>query len=166
MMIIKKIIFIVILFLSVVAEAQVTKVNLQASGLTCSMCSNAIHKALKSLDFVDKVDANIKTSTFTISFKSNSSVDFEKLKDKVEGAGFSVAGFAATIHFNNVTVKNNETVSVGDKRFQFVNVKEQILNGAKTIKVIDKGFVSAKEFKKNSVASAESKSGKIYYVTI
>ena len=165
-MIIKKIIFIALLFLSIFAEAQVTRVNLQASGLTCSMCSNAIHKALKSLDFVDKVDANIKTSTFTISFKSNSKVDFEKLKDKVEGAGFSVAGFVATMHFNNITVKNNETVTVGDKKLQFVNVKEQILNGAKTIKVIDKGFVSAKEYKKNNLAAAESKSGKIYHVTI
>lgn len=162
----KKYLVIAAILLSVAADAQVTKVSLQASGLTCSMCSNAINKALKSLDFVDKVDANIKTSTFEISFKPNRKVDFEKLKSKVDGAGFAVAVFSATIHFNNVSVKNNEIVTVGDQKLQFVNVKEQILSGTKTIKVINKGFVSSKEFKKNNVATVNSKSGKIYHVTI
>ena len=148
---------------SVAANSQVTKVSLQASGLTCSMCSNAINKALKSLDFVDKVDANIKTSTFEITFKPNGKVDFDKLKGKVEGAGFSVAGFTATMNFNNVKVKSSEPVVVGDKKLLFVNVKEQTLNGAKTVRLIDKGFVSSKEYKKNSVASAV---GKVYHVTI
>ncbi|MGO8056378.1 heavy-metal-associated domain-containing protein, partial [Rhizobium leguminosarum] len=78
---------------SMVSKAQVTKVSLQASGLTCSMCSNSIHKALKTLDFVDKVDADIKTYTFEISFKTNSKVDFNLIKKKVEGAGFTVSGF-------------------------------------------------------------------------
>ncbi|HUS02122.1 MAG TPA: heavy-metal-associated domain-containing protein [Chitinophagaceae bacterium] len=154
------------IFLSVAANSQVTKVSLQASGLTCSMCSNAIYRALKSLDFVDKIDANIKTSTFEITFKLNRKVDFDKLKNKVEGAGFSVAGFTAAMQFNNVKVKSNEPITVGDKTLQFVNVKEQTLTGLKTIKVIDKGFVSAKEYKKNSLASADTKGGKLYHVNI
>ena len=159
----KNIFLLAAILYSVAANSQVTKVNLQASGLTCSMCSNAINKALRSLDFVDKVDANIKTSTFEITFKQGKNVDFERLKNKVEGAGFSVAAFTATMHFNNIKVKSSEPVVVGDKKLQFVNVKEQTLNGPKTIKVIDKGFVSAKEYKKNSVASS---GGKVYHVTI
>lgn len=151
---------------SVAASSQVTKVNLQASGLTCSMCSNAINKALKSLDFVDKIEANIKSSTFEITFKTGGKVDFDKLKKKVEDAGFSVAGFTATMHFNNVKVKNSEPVMVGDKMLQFVNLKDQTLNGPKTVKIIDKGFVSSKEYKKNTIAAADQKSGKIYHVTI
>ncbi|MBA3674198.1 MAG: heavy-metal-associated domain-containing protein [Chitinophagaceae bacterium] len=162
----KKIFLIAAIGLSVAANSQVTKVSLQASGLTCSMCSNAIYKALKSLDFVDKIDANIKTSTFEISFKPNSKVDFEKLKKKVEDAGFFVARFTATMYFNNVKIKSNDVISVGDKTLQFVNVKEQNLSGAKTIRIIDKGFVSSKEYKKNSVGAAVSKNGKIYHVTI
>ena len=162
----KTIFLIAAIVYSVAASSQVTKVNLQASGLTCSMCSNAINKALRSLDFVEKVDANIKTSTFEITFKPNSKVDFDKLKKKVEDAGFSVAGFAATMHFNNVKVKSSEPVTVGDKTLQFVNVKEQTLNGPKTIKIIDKGFVSSKEYKKNSIAAADQKTGKVYHVTI
>ena len=151
---------------SMAASSQVTKVNLQASGLTCSMCSNAINKALMTLGFVDKIEANIKTSTFVIKFKSNSQVDFEKIKKKVEDAGFSVAAFTATLNFNNVKVKTGEPVTIGDKTLQFVNVKEQILNGPKTIKIINKGFVSSKEFKKSSIAAADTKDGKVYHVTI
>ena len=134
--------------------SQISHVNLQASGLTCSMCSNAINKALRSLDFVAKVDADIKSSSFDITFKPGSHVDFDKLRSKVEGAGFSVAGFLATVQFNNLRIKNNEDVLVGDKKFRFVNVKEQVLNGAKTIRVISKGFVAAKEFKKNNLPAA------------
>ena len=66
------------------ATAQIKKVSLQASGLTCSMCSNSIFKALKTLDFVDNVEANIKTSTFAITFKQGAKVDMDKLKKKVE----------------------------------------------------------------------------------
>ena len=135
------------LALAVATKAQVTKVSLQASGLTCSMCSNSINKALKTLDFVNKVDADIKTYTFEISFNENSHVDFEQIKMKVEKAGFSVSSFIATIHFNNVQVKNSQLVTTGDKTFVFVNVKDQLLNGDRQVKVLDKGFVSSKEYK-------------------
>lgn len=155
------------LIFSVVANSQtISKVSLQASGLTCSMCSNSINKALKTLDFVDKIDANIKTSTFEITFKPNKNIDFDLLKKKVEGAGFSVANFLAAIQFNNVPVKTNQSVLVGDNTLQFINVKDQVLTGTKQVRLVDKGFVSSKEYKKNSVAFAESKNGKVYHVTI
>lgn len=146
----KAIVLFIAIALSVATKAQVTKVSLQASGLTCSMCSNSINKALKTLDFVDKVDADLKTYTFQISFKANSNVDFDKIKMKVEKAGFSVSGFVATIHFDNVQLKNSGPVTIGDKAFVFVNVKDQSLNGVKQVKVLDKGFVSPKEYKSYS----------------
>ena len=149
--------------LSIATKAQVTKVSLQASGLTCSMCSNSINKALKTLDFIDKIDADIKTYTFEISFKANSNVDFDKIKMKVEKAGFSVSGFVATIYFNNVEVKNSLPVTIGDKAFVFVNVKDQSLNGVKQVKVLDKGFVSPKEYK--SYAFSDLSPG-TYHATI
>lgn len=150
---------------SFAANAQVAKVSLQASGLTCSMCSNSINKALKTLDFVDKVDANIKTSTFEITFKPGKKVDFDLLKKKVEDAGFSVANFVATIQFNNVSIANNQPVTIGDKTFEFINVKSEMLKGAKQVRIIDKGFVSSKEYKKNSLAMSSAGKG-IYHATI
>src|SRR4030095_12104075 len=118
-----------------VTNAQVTKVSLQASGLTCSMCSNAINKALKTLDFVDKVDPDIKTYTFEISFKENSRVDFDLIKKKVEGAGFTVSGFVATMLFDNVRVIDGQPITIEDRTFYFVNTNDQSLNGVKQVKV-------------------------------
>jgi len=136
--------------LSIATSAQITKVSFQASGLTCSMCSNAIFKALKTLDFVDKVDADVKTYTFDMTFKANSNIDFDLIKKKVEGAGFAISGFIATIQFNSVQLKKDQPVAVADKNFLFVNGHEQLLNGIKDVKLIDKGFVASNEYRKNN----------------
>lgn len=147
----KKIFLFIAIAFSTATNAQVTKVSLQASGLTCSMCSNSIYKALKTLDFVDQVDADIKTYTFEISFKENKNVDFDMIKKKVEGAGFAVSGFVATILFNSVQVTNAQPIIIEDKTFYFVNTNDQSLNGARKVKVLDKGFVSPKEYKRNAL---------------
>ena len=169
----KKIVVIILVLAALTSKAQVNHVTIQASGLTCSMCSNAINKAIKSLDFVEKVDANIKNSSFDISFKPNAAVDFDKLKKEVEDAGFFVASFTATIHFDNVTVINDSDVSVGPTTFHFLNVKGQTLTGNKMIRILDKGFVSAKEYKKNSsftkmecYKTGEENGKRIFHVTI
>ncbi len=146
----KKILLLIAIVFSVATHAQVSKVSLQASGLTCSMCSNSIHKALKTLDFVHEVDADIKTYTFEISFKPNTDIDFDLIRKKVENAGFSVVSFVATIAFNNVQVINNHPVTIAGKSFLFVNMKEPSLDGAKRVKILDKGFVSPKEYKRNA----------------
>ncbi len=159
----KTILLIITLAFSVATNAQVTQVSLQASGLTCSMCSNSIHKALKTLDFVLEVDADIKTYTFEIFFKPNADVDFDMIKKKVENAGFTVAGFVATMQFNNVQVINRQPVTIEGRTFHFVNIKDQELNGAKKVKILDKGFVSAKEYKRNTYPAL---SARAYYATL
>lgn len=53
----KNIFLIAAIVYSVAANSQVTRVNLHASGLTRSMCSNSINKALMLLDLIDKIDA-------------------------------------------------------------------------------------------------------------
>ena len=146
----KNILFIAALLCSFVTKAQVTKVAIQASGLTCSMCSNAINKSLRSIDFVQNVDANIKTSTFEITFKPGTAVDFDKLKKKVEDAGFFVANFTATIHFDKVQLVNDGLVTVDGTTFHFLNIKGQVLDGDKIIQLIDKGYVTSKAYKANS----------------
>ena len=145
----KNIILIIAVLFSLNANAQVSKINLQASGLTCSMCSNAINKSLKTLDFVEKIDANIKNSTFEITIKPGSVVDFDRVKKKVEDAGFFVARLVATINFDNLKISNDEHINVGNTTFHFLNTKNEVLNGNKDIRLLDKGYVSSKEYKKN-----------------
>ena len=80
----------VILFVSVVVNAQITKAELTATGLTCSMCSKAIFKALSKLDFVEEVKVDIEKSKFVLTFKSGKTVVIDQIKSAVADAGFSV----------------------------------------------------------------------------
>ena len=147
------------------AKSQITKVSLQASGLTCSMCSNSINKSLKTLSFIATVNPDVQTSTFEITFKQGSDANFDAIKKKVEDAGFSVAGFMVTINFKNANVKSNQVVTTDGNTFHFLNVKEQTLNGLKQIRIVDKGFLSNKEYKKNA-AFISSTEKNVYYATI
>jgi copper chaperone CopZ len=169
----KNLLIAILVLFSFGTQAQVKAVTIQASGLTCSMCSNSIFKALKTLDFVEKVDANIKTSSFEVSFKPNAVVDFDKLKAKVEDAGFFVANFTVVYHFDALAISNDKHFTVGDRVFHFLNVKDAVLSGDKKIRLLDKGFVSAKEYKKNSgltkmacYKTGEENGKRIFHVTI
>lgn len=137
-------------------HAQVSGISIQASGLTCSMCSNAIHKSLSSVSYVDKVVANIKSSSFAISFKPGSEVDFDQLKKKVEDAGFFVAMLTADIHFDGLKVEPDAHVKSGNKLFHFLQVKGQTLEGIHSVRILDKGFVPAKEYRKNAGLTAKA----------
>ncbi len=147
----KNIFFAVAMLVAFTTNAQVTKVTLQASGLTCSMCSNSINKALKTLSFAQGVSSDIKTSSFEIKIKPGSKVSFDEIKNKVEGAGFFVANMKASVNFANDKVADNEHVVIDGLTLHFLNTKTQTLNGEKSVQILDKGFVSAKTFKKNEV---------------
>jgi copper chaperone CopZ len=131
-------------------NAQFKSASLQAAGLTCAMCTKAINNAVEKLPFVKKVDVDIKSSTFNISFKEGANVDVDALKNAVEDAGFSVAKLKLKGVFENIPVKNDAHVDINGKTFHFLNVKEQNLNGERVLTVVDKSYVSAKEFKKYS----------------
>src|SRR5689334_5111049 len=102
------IILFMLLAVGVVSQAQFTTARLQASGLTCAMCNNAINKALKGLAFVSTVKSDIKNAAFDIQFKEGTPVDIDAMKTAVEDAGFFVAKLQLTGNFNNVNVKNDE----------------------------------------------------------
>ena len=98
--------------IAITTQAQIEKVSFQASGLTCSMCSNSIFKALKTLDFVESVDVDLSSYTFELMFKDKSSVEFDKIKAKVEGAGFSIISFIATVDFKNVSIPSTDPIAI------------------------------------------------------
>ena len=102
------------------ANAQVKKVTIQASGLTCSLCSNAINKSLQSLPSVAKVTPNIKNSTFEIFFKGESNINYDELKKKVEDAGFFVAQFNVTLEVHSLAVSNDAHIEVNGLMYHFL----------------------------------------------
>lgn len=113
---------------------------------------------------MDNIEPDIKTSTFEITFKQNSPVDFNQMKKKVEDAGYGVARFVVTINCKNVAVKSREIVKIGDLKFQFVNTRIQSLNGETQLKIMNKGFVPKKEYQKNTVATSMGQD--VYLVTM
>ena len=68
------ILIILLLFLSKNGLSQLVKIELQATGLTCSMCSLSIQKQLQTIHEVDSIYTNIETSTYFIRLKKNNNL--------------------------------------------------------------------------------------------
>jgi copper chaperone CopZ len=147
----KKILFLWLgLFFVLLSSAQITKATLQASGLTCALCAKAVYKNLSSLPFVDSVNTDLNASAFVLVFKKTAPVDLDELSKKVQDAGFSVGSLLFTIKLNDVKIENDIHETINGNVYQFINVKTQVLSGDVVFRLIDKNFVSAKDFKKFS----------------
>jgi hypothetical protein len=83
-------------------------------------------------------------------------VDIDALKDAVEDAGFSIGSLKLTGTFNEMKIEKDQHVKIGNENFHFLNVKSQVLNGEQAITVVDKNFVTEKQFKKYSSATKMS----------
>jgi len=149
----KLVVFFVLAFVAMGSHAQFTKASLQASGLTCAMCSKAVKVALEKVPFVQEVKVNIKSQEYIITFKQNNNADFDALKKAVEDAGFSVASFKITGNFSDVSVQKDKHLELDGKNFHFVSNSDKVLNGEQTLTIVDKDFLSAKDFKKFSAAT-------------
>jgi copper chaperone CopZ len=141
----KKIIFaIAFSIFALITNAQITKVEIMATGLTCSMCSNAINKQLKTIAEVEKVDIDLNKNLFVITLKADNKLTPKTFKDKVEKAGFFVGSMVLSVNFANKNIEDNKQID----NYIFIDTKAQTLNGLAKVKVLDKGYVTAKEYKK------------------
>lgn len=138
------------------ANAQFSKASLQASGLTCALCTKAINNSLVQLAFIKSVKPDIKTSSFLIEFKEGAEIDIDALRKGVEDAGFSVAKLQLTGNFDQLAVAQDEHATINGKTFHFLSVKKQTLSGEQVLTLVDKNFIPAKEFKKYSKSSSMS----------
>ena len=86
----------IILMFSIKSNAQIVKAEIRATGLTCSMCSNAINKQLKSMPEVANVETDLNTNTFTVTLKEGNSLTPKVFKEKVEKAGFFIGSLVLT----------------------------------------------------------------------
>ena len=135
----------IVLFISTTIQAQINKSEIIATGLTCSMCSNAIYKQLQSLSSVAEIDTDLNTNTFTVTAKNNQTLDPVQLKEAVEKAGFFVGSVmvyvdGSKLSKQELTLNGNNLVFLDKVPADHKNHKMQI---------IDAGFVTSKQFKKN-----------------
>jgi len=119
--------------------SQISKAEIRATGLTCSMCSNAINKQLKSLPEVVNIETDLNTNTFTVTLTEGNTLSPKVFKEKVEKAGFFIGSLVLTT--NAETIKKDGYILVNDTSNNNAEVQIQIL---------DKGYVTDKEFKKLS----------------
>ena|ERR1700743_866856 len=159
-------IFIVLLITTISAKAQFTKAELQVSGLTCSMCSKATEKSLRTLEFIGDIKVDLNRNVFLITFKKDAPVNLDQISKKVQNAGFSVNNLKATFNFDNVKIANNTFNYAGDT-YHLVNTGDKILSGPVAVTVVDKGFAPAAVYKKYSNnTSDKSESGRTYHIAI
>ncbi len=158
-----------------VTSAQIKSAKLQASGLTCAMCSRAVYKALMQIPSVDKIDVNIQSSTYSINFKKGVDVNPDDLSKAVMAAGFSISNLSLVCNFSSIAIENGTQVQLNNKTFHFLSLQKHLYNGDTQITLIDKSFLTPKEFKKytqnNQLNCLQSglKSDKVsreYHVTI
>jgi copper chaperone CopZ len=140
----------VILLISAIANAQIIKAELTATGLTCSMCSKATYKQLISIPEVEKVEPDLNNTAFIIFFKNGSQVNISNLKKKVEEAGFSIGELLVVFNFKNQQAENNSTFTLDNMTYTFMDTKAGVLSGEVKVKILDKGYVVEKEYKKFS----------------
>ena len=133
-----------VMMFSISTNAQIVKAEIRATGLTCSMCSNAINKQLKALPEVANVETDLNTNTFTVTLKEGNELSPKTFKEKVEKAGFFIGSLILTAKAE--TIKNGSYVLVNDKKNDAAEVQFQ---------VVDKGYVTEKEYKKLSKSYKE-----------
>jgi copper chaperone CopZ len=147
----KKILLIsVTLLASVIVNGQIIRAELTATGLTCSMCSKATYKQLTSISEVEKVEPDLNNTAFILYFKNGSSINVNSLKEKVEEAGFAVGELVVVFNFKNQQAENNKSFTQNNITYTFMDTKSGILAGEAKVKILDKGFVVEKEYKKLS----------------
>jgi len=131
-----------VLFFSLPSAAQIQSATLKASGLTCSMCSKAIYKALQKVSTVQKVNANIETSEYTVIFKPGAAVVLDAVKKAVEDAGFSVASMKVQARVQpGGALGADAHTAIGGSTFHFINAAGKPVSGDITFSVVDKAYV-------------------------
>lgn len=167
-------ILLAILVISITSvQAQFVKADLQVSGLTCSMCSKATEKSLRTLPFIGDVKPDLNRNLFMLTFKKDVPVNLDAISKKVQDAGFSVNKLTASFDFNNLKISNNFHFNYNGNIYHFLNVKDETLNGLTSVTLVDKNFVPTSTYKKYAAETTFScyKSGmmngqKVYHVTI
>lgn len=148
--IVKRFIVLVMLLGMMNSYAQISKAEIIATGLTCSMCSNAINKQLKAMPEVEKVMIDLNNNTFVVNLKKNSFITPQMLKNNIEKTGFFVGSMILTMDANNLEPKDNNSFKNASGTYVFVNPDEKAANEKLRLKVLNSGFVTKKEYKKSA----------------
>ncbi len=128
--------------------AQINKAEIVATGLTCSMCSNAINKQLYNLSDVDSVSTDLNTNTFVVYLKKGNKLKPRVLKESVEKAGFFIGSLLLFVPTDYFITDSSNTALFNGSTFILLNEEPNKSSGETKLKIYDKGYVTQKEYKK------------------
>lgn len=148
---IKKLLLVFVMLFGIMnSYSQISKAEIIATGLTCSMCSNAINKQLKAMPEVEKVIIDLNANTFMVSLKKNNVITPQVLRASIEKAGFFVGSMVLTMDVDNAQVKDNGSFKNASGTYVIVDAKDKTTNGTLRLKVLNSGFVTKKEYKQSA----------------
>lgn len=130
--------------------AQFSEAKLQATGLTCALCSKAIHQALEKLPFVQKVSARIKESAFDIVAKPGESIAPDQIRDAVEEAGFFIGALYLIRAAASEPLEFNKPFKEGQRYFTVIEAAQR--GEAKAYQVLNEHFLTEKAYAKISAS--------------
>lgn len=141
----QSIIIYLFLVLGIGANAQINKVNLQASGLTCSMCNLSIKKSLDKLSFIGNINSDVETATYELEIRENMEISFDEIRGAVINSGFSVAKLSFFLNIKDIDFKNE--FSYHNKLYNIIdgNISQDKLDIE--FQIMNRGFISEKFFK-------------------
>jgi len=149
-------------------EPELKGAVIQAAGLTCAMCSNAIYKSLLTLPFIENVEPEVSSSSFVISFKNNAAIDPDAMRRKIEDAGFSIASLTWEIVFKDHELKGQTVFTV--RNIPLCLPVDLRADGVKRLVMTDKYFTTDRKLKAYERQwkgkQCESLSGKLTYHVI
>lgn len=163
-----------VLFFSSEIKAQFKSAIVGIDGLTCSACSFATEKSIRTLNFVDSVAMELDKNIATVYFKKGSRVSIQLLARKVFDAGFAVRSMDATFDFKDLSISDGSCFEFENDTYHFIKIdSEKKLNGISSVRFIGEKFMSKKEFRSwKLLAGGSCKSGPAasmgtqYYITL
>jgi copper chaperone CopZ len=130
------------------AFGQLQSATLQATGLTCSMCSKATFKKLQAIEGVQKITPDLDNTSFVLQFSPNNTTPIASIQKQVEAAGFSVGKLVLNYKIPATTIANNTAVAFKGGQLIFIETAATKKEGVVQLQVVNKGFITDKEFKK------------------
>jgi copper chaperone CopZ len=144
----RQLLFILFLFAEISSvNGQIKHASIQAAGLTCAMCSNAIYRSLSALPFIEEVTPDVEHSSFFIHFKSDKDIHPEAMRAAVEEAGFSVAQFSISIRYNQIVMPSNKNLKIKNMTLNVINGEGVSLEQDVEFIFLDQGFLTDKRRK-------------------
>ncbi len=76
------------------APAELTSIEIQIEGMTCTGCENTVMAGIRELDGIQDVSASFEEGLAKVSFDA-SKTNFEAMKEKIEKKGYTVTGHSS-----------------------------------------------------------------------